>query len=62
MGAPQAKRLMESNAALRSAVAAVVRKYENWQDHDEGAYDDSCETCRILRDLRAALTIGEERR
>jgi hypothetical protein len=40
---------------LRSKVRALIRRYEDGQNHDEGAFDAECETCRILRDLRKLL-------
>lgn len=31
----------------------VIAHLENGEDHNEGAFDESCDTCLLLRDLRA---------
>lgn len=46
---------------LRKKVEVIVQKYEARQNHDEGAYDADCETCRILGELRTALAAGERK-
>lgn len=49
---------MTKCGSLRKSVTEIVRKYEAGQNHDAGAFDPDCETCRILADLRRIL--GEE--
>lgn len=50
----------ETPAAMPSGewqelIGRTLAHLENGQDHDEGAFDESCDTCLLTRDLRAAL-------
>lgn len=39
-------------------VRAIITKHERGEDHDAGAYDDGCNVCCMLADLRAILPDG----
>jgi uncharacterized coiled-coil protein SlyX len=44
---------------LRALLDRAVTHLEDDQSHDEGAFDESCDTCLLLRDIRAALDIQQ---
>lgn len=38
---------------LRSGIHAIIAKFEDGENHDEGAFDSDCSVCLILKDLRS---------
>lgn len=43
--------------SLAEELAMLVHKWERGDRHGAGAYDEHCETCRILADLRVLLLL-----
>ncbi len=37
---------------LLASLRKLIRKYEDGQNHDRGAYDEDCPLCRSLEELR----------
>lgn len=53
-------RLQSRVAALEKALEVLIRHFEGDEDHDEGAFDETCADCIALADARAVLTTQEE--
>lgn len=50
--------MIDDAATIRDGLKLLITKYECGQNHDEGAFDPDCETCRILKDLRTLVENG----
>jgi hypothetical protein len=40
---------------LKKKILDIITLYEEGDNHNEGAFDNACEICRILESLRQAL-------
>lgn len=45
----------EGDGALRTALRKAIAHMEDGDRHDEDAFDESCDTCILLAELRAML-------